>query len=95
MPTKPSCSAQTFIAFLLILGFYGALYLFMTHPMPDKGSEAIMTMLGVLGAAMTGVVGYYFGSSIGSRNKENMIESMTKTPSAPLPPTTPQQLPPT
>jgi membrane protein YqaA with SNARE-associated domain len=42
------------------------------------GSEAMLVMLGTLGTAWGGVVAYYFGSSAGSRAKDELMRQNGK-----------------
>ncbi|WP_027185150.1 hypothetical protein [Desulfovibrio inopinatus] len=37
-------------------------------------SSGVQTLLGFLGGAFVSVVGYYFGSSLGSKSKDKVIE---------------------
>lgn len=60
-------------------GYFGVLFYMLTHGLPTTGgSEAMLVMLGTLGTAWGGVVAYYFGSSAGSKEKTDTINSMAR-----------------
>lgn len=67
------------LAALITLGYFGALFYMLSNGLPQHGgSEAMLVMLGTLGTAWGGVVAYYFGSSAGSREKNDTITQMMK-----------------
>lgn len=70
-------SPIVWLAFLITLGFFAALFtmMLMTNTSPDM-------MLGALMAAFSGIVGYYFGSSSTSAGKDAAISDLTKTAAA-------------
>lgn len=45
---------------------------------PVGSKEIAFTMLGTVGAAWTGIVGYFFGSSAGSAKKTEILASAKK-----------------
>ena len=57
------------LAILISLGFFGILIGMMTGTLDVGNSEALLIMLGALGAAWGAVVNFYFGSSKGSEDK--------------------------
>ena len=59
-------------------GFFGLLGLMAFRPIPEVNHDALMMMLGALGAAFTGVVQFFFGSSAGSQAKDATIRDMRK-----------------
>lgn len=65
------------LAIAVTMGFFGILGLLMTGEAVK--SDALMLMLGSLGTAWTGVMGFYFGSSAGSQDKDEMIYKSTPT----------------
>jgi hypothetical protein len=53
------------------VGFFGILYALMAGKV-EKSPE-LMIMLGSLGTAWTGIIGFYFGSSASSQNKDVLL----------------------
>lgn len=66
------------LAGLITAGYFGALFYMLRNGLPQHGgSEAMLVMLGTLGTAWGGVVAYYFGSSAGSKAKDETMSRMT------------------
>jgi hypothetical protein len=63
------------LALGITVGFFGILIYMMAYAITP--SNELLVMLGSLGTAWTGVVGYYFGSSASSRNKDEMLYNST------------------
>lgn len=63
------------LAMLITAGFFGILSALMLGK--AEKSDALMLMLGSLGTAWTGVCGFYFGSSQGARDKDQLLYNST------------------
>jgi hypothetical protein len=62
------------LAILITLGFFGILLGMMTGDLKSTGNtEALLIMLGALGAAWGAVVNFYYGSSAGSASKNELL----------------------
>ena len=57
----------------ITLGFFGCLFWMFVYGVPKNGNEALLLMLGALQTAFTGVIAYYFGSSAGSKAKNDLL----------------------
>ena len=63
------------LAIGITVGFFGILYALMMGYATK--SDELMIMLGSLGTAWTGVIGFYFGSSAGSQHKDDLLHQST------------------
>ena len=61
------------LAVLITLGFFGVLIGMMTDMLKAGENQALLIMLGALGAAWGAVVNYFFGSSAGSQAKTELL----------------------
>ena len=64
------------LSILVTAGFFGILAYLMVKP-ADTSNTPLMIMLGSLGTAWTGIIAFYFGSSAGSRAKDQMLFEST------------------
>jgi len=64
------------LSILVTAGFFGILAYLMVKP-ADTSNTPLMIMLGSLGTAWTGIIAFYFGSSAGSRAKDQMLFDST------------------
>ena len=60
---------------LVVLGLYWVTYLLIVKAAPDSNKDALLIVLGVLAAAFSAIVGYFFGSSKGSAEKNEMLKN--------------------
>ena len=79
------------LAYFVTAGFFVVLVLLIVYPqiMPSTNSDAkavIQTLLGVLGTAWVSIISFYFGSSVGSKEKTALLGESVITNSRPNPP---------
>jgi hypothetical protein len=78
MQTETKDWVPKLLAIVITLGFFGILIWMLVQGMPQTGTEALLMMLGALGTAWTGVVNFYYGSSAGSKAKNDILASKDK-----------------
>jgi RsiW-degrading membrane proteinase PrsW (M82 family) len=66
------------LSFSVTGGFFGLLFLVAFHSVPPEAHDILLTMIGSLGMAFSGIVGYYFGSSAGSAAKTEILAKSGK-----------------
>jgi hypothetical protein len=60
------------ISIIVVLGSFALLYIMLIKPVPPANKDIVLTSIGfVLGGALSGVVGYYFGSSKPEHKRED------------------------
>lgn len=64
---------QGFIAFVVIAGFFGCIWLVVEREVSGFMRDALLILIGNLAAAFMAVVNYYFGSSSGSAAKNSLL----------------------
>lgn len=63
------------LAALIVLGFFIVLGGLLYSAVPTENKDALNIALGALVAGFTGVLGYFFGSSKGSSEKNEMLSA--------------------
>lgn len=76
MQTNTQSIIPPVLSILVTAGFFGILAYLMVTP-ADTANTPLMIMLGSLGTAWTGIIAFYFGSSAGSRAKDQMLFDST------------------
>lgn len=72
-----SDNTNRILAFLIVALYIGIqLWLVSGHILPQEMREIVMRALGTLDAIMGMVFSYYFGSSLGSKEKTNQLEKI-------------------
>ncbi len=61
------------LAYVITFGFFGMLILNSINYLPAVNESVMNIMIGSLGTAWVSIVNYYFGSSLGSRNKNEFL----------------------
>lgn len=64
---------QGLIAFLVLAGFFGCIWLVIKFEVSGFMRDALLILIGNLAAAFMAVVNYYFGSSSGSAQKTALM----------------------
>jgi len=70
---KTGDKTPAILAGVITIGFFGILGYMLKYGTPEHGGEALLILLGALGAAWGSVVQYYYGSSAGSARKDELM----------------------
>ena len=58
---------------LIVIGFFALLYLLTQKPVPAENKDSLNLVIGSLLGAFSLIVGYFYGSSLGSSEKNEII----------------------
>lgn len=64
---------QKVLAIIVTVGFFGVICFMLLFPVPETGKDVLLVLIGALGAAWTGIIGYFYGSSSGSAAKTAIL----------------------
>lgn len=67
--------AMYILGSMIVIGFFILLYILLFQRVPEDNTDILQIAVGALIGAFTGVVGYFYGSSVGSKDKTDMINS--------------------
>lgn len=70
------------LAMAVTTGFFGILMLMAFQPLPGPNKDLVNVIVGALGTAWISIIGYYFGTSVGSMRKTELLAK----PSVPITP---------
>lgn len=68
--------APALLGTALCIGFFALLGIMIFHPVPREDNDPLMILLGELAGAFTTVVAFYYGSSTGSKWKDDTINRL-------------------
>ena len=71
-------STPKILAYFITFGFFGALVWILVFGLPQTGTEVLLMMLGSLSTSWTGVMQFYYGSSLGSKAKTDALTGKDK-----------------
>lgn len=60
--TDPADGAYA-LAIMFTVGYFAFLWMLMVYPIPDQNKELMLTLAGILSAAMLGIVKYFYDGS--------------------------------
>lgn len=69
---------QYILGALITLGFFVLLYLLVTSEVPEKNKDLLNLVVGALIGSFATIVGYFYGSSKGSAEKNDIIAQQNK-----------------
>ena len=58
---------------LIVIGFFALLYILVFQGVPGANKELLNIVVGALIGSFTTVVGYFYGSSMGSKDKTELM----------------------
>ncbi len=64
---------QYALAAVMVIGYFVILGMLVFNSLPIENKDAVNILLGILSMALGTVVGYFFGSSKGSSEKNDML----------------------
>jgi len=67
------------LAWFVVLGFYFLTYILMIRPIPKDSNQVVFMLFGTISTGFGTVLGYFFGSSQSSQEKDDIIKNKKNT----------------
>lgn len=67
------------VAGALVCILAGALYAVMQHEIPEKNHDIVLMLMNTVSNAVIGIVGYFFGASVGNARQGEIIATQAQT----------------
>jgi len=64
---------QYVLAAFVVIGVFWITFLLITKAVPPANKDAVLIVLGVLTAALMAIINFFYGSSKGSQDKDDII----------------------
>jgi len=65
---------QYVLGAVIVVGFFLLLYLLLRNAIPDQNKEVLNIVIGALIGSFSSIVGYFYGSSLGSSEKNDLLK---------------------
>lgn len=78
MQIATKSKAPHYLAAVVVVGFFGILSALMFVDVPGPAIAPLNIMLGALAGGLVQVLNFYFGSSVGSKDKTQVIHAMAR-----------------
>lgn len=59
---------------VIVIGFFVLLYLLLANAVPEANQDLLNIVVGALIGSFTAIVGYFYGSSLGSSDKNELLK---------------------
>lgn len=69
---------KTITGLIILFIFSVLVYKLITTELPERNREVVVHVLGIIEGAVMAIVTFYYGSSKGSQQKQEIIEGMKK-----------------
>lgn len=60
---------------VIVIGFFLLLYLLIKNVVPSENQDLLNLVVGALIASFSSIVGYFYGSSLGSSDKNELLKN--------------------
>lgn len=74
---------QFILGGLIVAGFFALLILLVLSAVPNENKDLLNLVVGTLIGSFSGIVSYFFGSSLGSSKKDQLLNEKNSNPPNP------------
>jgi drug/metabolite transporter (DMT)-like permease len=70
---NPKNVFQYILGAMIVIGFFVLMYLLLAQAVPEQNKDILNIVVGALIGSFTSIVGYFYGSSLGSADKNDLL----------------------